>query len=222
MNLTNAAFPQVDLPPLPDFDSLDDSASPVSGPPKKPRSEISLQHYSTIGHCLSICEASSMRVGVPWVFPSRQVQALVREYTPPLDEFVQYSLSNVNTATIEAYREEMLSSSVSAEEDSVLGLAPLSFLERYACCVLAPAIVSGLTAAASAWLEFNFHSNTAMFSGCALFAVLAMLYFCDNRQRLKSFAIVLEREINRRKGLDVPFAQRVPLVSLFADWSPRE
>lgn len=189
------------------------SPPPMGGQP----SEGSKLHNQTIGAALMICEAGSYRVGIPWLPPTAPVQRRVEKYSPPVEEFIRLSLVGVPTAALESYAEDLETmradgSIVPLTEAAALGLELPNAFERYSFSVLLFGIFFCTDFLMSSVLEVA--AGVSLFSALVVggFALIAGLFLSEERYRRRAFHCVVTREILRRRGLDQPGANGIPIA----------
>jgi hypothetical protein len=171
---------------------------PGENRPMLPRAQLQ-PHYATIGECLSVAEASSLQVGIPYLVPSAHLHALRLKRHGVLGDFVRSSLVTVPTWAICSYVDDLLLSDYSSPLSRDLGIFCPSTIERYglllaavllglACCVIL--VMSG----ESSWL--------AILQSVVLWSVLALatVPFTHDAFRRWTFVRLLCSEINRRDG----------------------
>jgi hypothetical protein len=168
------------------------------------RNELINEHYRLIGEILSICEAGSLIVGVPWLPPSSATQELAEKFESPLADFVKLSLVTVNTNTLELYCDDLESCVSSSATADSLFIRSLPMLERHSFCVLFSVFAGCLSYWSSVSFGLGFATSLliSLSVATAFFAVLVT--FCSESHRLYSFHCLLEHELMRRKGLDQP------------------
>ena len=186
-------------------DQSDSLSAPVSGV----SSGAWAEHFRNIGRALAVAEAGDLEAGIPWLPPTRRVQALRREYrSESLEQWIRLSLVGVPTNIVIIYVEELEKAKAGSDLAS-LGVPHPSFGERYAFAGLAAAAA---VAAGVCGAVLTGQYNWFAWVGTAL-AVLAAAgaggVLGSDGCRRASFAAVLQQEIRRRKGEDDTGANRL-------------
>ena len=156
--------------------------------------------YRVIGDALSIAEAATIHVGIPWLPPTAPVRERQEKFEAPLEDFIQLSVTEVPTSTLESYCDDLEQLPPDKPSGELLGLAELSFLEHHslAFLFLGAAFVCSL-------VSLNFATGTlaigisaaCLFSGVAGFIGASLT---SETYRRASFYTVIAKEVARRGG----------------------
>lgn len=168
--------------------------------------------YLDIGRTLLACEASSLKVGIPLLPPTRRVSRLRLLVNCPLDEFLRLSLLSISTSALESYCEDLLSSPKNTAELDLAITIP-SFYERhfFSTTVAFVGIVLFITLLMQTNLSPLFGYPLALAIGAMCGSVSATL--ATERYRRATFYKLIEKEIMRRHGLDMPGTKTVRIPS---------
>jgi len=194
-------------------DKIDVHGSPALGC----RNELQALQYETIGETLLSCEASCHRIGIPWLPPTTYTQKLVKQFDPPLEDYIRYSMVTVSTKTLVSYCDDLEDAELTIEAAEQLHIAPPSVLERYAFAVL----VFGILFAAD-YMLINLLTIPAYVAiGSSLIVALcgatACLMLSTEQHRRKTFHWILSHELDRRHGLNDDDQKRIRLMSVEAE-----
>ncbi len=204
----------------PAFDNSSFEKLPPDGPARTPLQNSLNKHYEVIGQTLLICEASSWRVGIPWLPPTDNVVKYRKSLSEPLESFVQCSLVTVTTDALECYCDDLESTDLDDAKKSRLFLRTPPALERYA---LGGMVFVGLLALC---FGLCFLARLSIGTGFGLAVVAALLpaivaAACSSENsRISSFLWLLDQEILRRRGMKDPRLRRIPLRPAEQDMSP--
>lgn len=181
----------VDAGPL----CLDDLSGRAANSSNYPESNL-VEQYKQIGKVLGIGEASSFKIGVPLLAPTRQVRSRRQRIDCSLEYFLRYNLVGVNTESLNLYIEE-LEGEASYE---ALFIPVITASERWACPVIM--ILCSLVIV----LGISFASPTGLIweGGLSLIlsaAFLTAVFFSSDFYRRLSFVLLLKKEARRRAGL---------------------
>lgn len=168
---------------------------------KPPQQEQLSIQYQQIGMMLLCCETASVRVGIPWLPPSKRVTDLRKQVDGPVKMFVRYNLVTMPTATLQVYYEQLISAEKNSASSEILGITLSSAIERYSCAAVSfifffILVSLGLTNAGSGTVLSLMMSS--LVAGIAAFGTAFL--FCDDHYRRFSFAKLLSGEIQRRRG----------------------
>ncbi len=171
------------------------------------------EQYRTIGEMLSICEASTLRVGVPWLAPNKDGKELNKKFFYPLNDFVKSSLLSVQTETLINYCEDLSALNINElekEESNILGnednkslnIPNLKAHQRYYFCFVVLAVLFSSSTFISLLLNSSFSAAIVVSVVTSIPASLLAIFPCLEVQRRVSFYILLSKEISRRQGTD--------------------
>ncbi len=167
--------------------------------------------YQTIGKTLSNLEASTIKVGIPWLPPTKNVRAHHVEFDSSVDEYIRSELVGVSTHALESYAEDLETKATkprnSKKERFNLHLYQPTFIERYAltgsvfifCFILLFASLTVVTKSLSLAIL------VAPLISVAIGSILRTL--SSEPIRLYSFHQLLLKEILRRRGQDGPHSK---------------
>ena len=170
------------------------------------------EQYKSIGEALSICEISTIKVGVPWLPPSKAPSKAVnkavnkeskeinKKFFYPLEDFIKASLSAVQTETLISYCEDL--SSLGSEDNDSLHIPNLKPHQRYYFCFVVIVVLFSSSTFISLLLNSSISAALAVSVITAIPAGLLAIFPCLEIQRRVSFYILLSREISRRRGSD--------------------
>lgn len=182
--------------------------------PRTHRKENVSAHYEEIGRTLSICEASCFKAGVIWLPPNKTVRSLRNKYEKPIENFIRYSLSTVNTDSLELYCDDLENLPFTDDSSQSLSLRILPLGERFAFCILVAIFIFIFCSLSAYWLKVG--SITSMFGIliASLLAAAGSTVFCSEPQRRYSFYTLLNRELSRRRGTDQDEAGRIRMIPI--------
>jgi hypothetical protein len=181
----------------------------LHGAEKRSTNELEerLAHYQLIGRTIRVCEAGSLKVGIPWLPPTAHVRDLRLALDQSVPEYIRTALIGVPTQTLESYCDDLESWPADNRTSGDLGISLYSPIERYALSIVTFIILSavaGLTlelARTSSVLSLSMLSMVmgSMFAGTVML-LSAML--SSEGYRRASFCWLISREIQRRHGGD--------------------
>ena len=163
------------------------------------------KQYRTIGEMLSICEVSTMKVGVPWLAPNKEGKELNKKFFYPLNDFVKSSLLSVQTETLVNYCEDLSAlnlNDLDKEDSKCLNIPNLKPYQRYYFCFVVLAVLFLSSTFISLVLNPSFSAAIAISIVTSIPAALLAIFPCLEVQRRVSFYILLSKEISRRQGTD--------------------
>lgn len=167
------------------------------------------QQYRIIGETLNICEASTIKVGVPWLPYNKENKELNKKFFYPLNDFVKSSLLSVQTETLVNYCEDLNALNLSDTDDALnnedskcLNIPNLKAYQRYYFCFVVLAVLFLSSTFISLLINSNFSAAIAVSIVTAIPAALLAVFPCLEVQRRVSFYILLSKEISRRQGTD--------------------
>lgn len=178
-----------------------DSFEPRSQQCLRPRNNQLQAKYREIGATLLIAEAAAYSAGIPWLPPTKVIRERVAAYRGPLSDFIRESFVGIDTGTLECYSSDLCSIDPAAAEALFIPMPhPLA---RYSLAC----IFSGSSFAAISLLCRSLHYPVTL----AIPAALSVAVVCGAAGvvaaseffRRRSFFLLLEREINRRRGADI-------------------
>jgi len=158
------------------------------------------EQYRTIGETLSICEISTIKIGTPWLPPSKESKELNKKFFSPLKDFIKASLSGVQTETLISYCEDL--SSLGSEDNESLHIPNLKLHQRYYFCFVVIVVLFSSSTFISLLLNSSISAALAVSAITTIPAGLLAIFPCLEIQRRVSFYILLSREISRRRGSD--------------------
>lgn len=181
------------------------------------RNELQALQYETIGETLLVCEASCNRIGIPWLPPTTYTQKLVKQFDPPLRDYVRYSLVTVSTKTLDSYCDDLENADLTIEAAEQLHIAPPSVLERYAFAVMVFGILFAVDYMLINLLTIPIFVAVGSSLIVALCGAAACLMLTTEQHRRKTFYWVLSHELDRRRGMDDDDLRRIRLMSVEAE-----
>lgn len=158
------------------------------------------EQYRMIGHTLSVCEAATFRVGVPWLPPSDRQKELSNYYKGPLEEFIRTSLVSVSTETLDHYCEDLNSFAPELEQNESLHIPSLYPGERFFFCLVVFLILFTTSLALGLLLGSTKSATLTLSIITSIPAALLAAFPCMEIQRRSSFYYFLSKELNRRRG----------------------
>lgn len=167
-----------------------------SGTSAKEREES----YLLIGKSLMSLEASFLRVGIPWIPPSKRQRSLERCQSGDLFECVRLHLVNVNTQVIEMYIDDLESERETSTSNCRLGIDSLNSFERYSWIVIICGVIFS-----SLFISMHY-MGISVFIMCLVSLITGYIIgsagglVSSEKNRRASFAWVLDQEVLRRKG----------------------
>jgi SNF2 family DNA or RNA helicase len=178
-----------------DENFIDEDKGGATGERQERKTWRSLRdQYETIRDLLGIVEASTLEVGVPFLFPTKRILKRKKIYQKPLDEFIRFSLVTAHTRTLILYRDELNDLTTGSE------LFPsISKVERYGIMLTITAIVYLiLTRTLLIWFQSVLLLSLAYLISGIILGVIVLS--AGDVYRRTTFANLLSREIQRRKG----------------------
>lgn len=204
-----AAFEQLDTPaagravhPSSELPCGEDSSA-------TPRSELSpsskeklIEHYRTIGQALLVCEASSLRVGIPWIAPVGEVVKRRYEVGTRPENYIRETLVTVSTNCLQIYVEDLEKPQEEAPGDSELNIELRSWIERYSFSTACAAASMFVGIAAAVYLFPSALAGLILGMVMLVLGYLLGQSYSTSASRRLSFRRLLMNEIMRRRGIN--------------------
>ncbi|MCB0345273.1 MAG: hypothetical protein KDD66_09140 [Bdellovibrionales bacterium] len=167
-----------------------------------PSKETTLGHYRNIGNALLICEASSYRVGIPWILPIGEVAARRYDVGTQPGDYIRESLVTVSTNCLQMYIEDLELSGEKQLSDSDLFIDLKTWVERSSFTAACIAAFAFFGSAGAAYLAPS--PVTCFISGMVMMVCGYMLgqSYTTSEWRRASFHKLLNNEAMRRRGID--------------------
>lgn len=174
-----------------------------------PDSNAVLRQYNMIGEALTACEASSWRVGVPWLPPTTRVRRLPKITEGTCEDHLRYNLVGINTKVLESFCEDLDNLAGDAKSLESLHVPSLTANERK-MFILIVALIGGCVA----YLLASSLSDSPLIVGlitliAMVSAGLAAFATSTETYRRTSFSWLIEAEIRRRVGGDDPSSNKL-------------
>lgn len=201
-----------------------DSIESDARPGRKAKIHDYSADFRAIGQALSSCEAGSLLVGIPVLFPSTRIKRLRKSFRGPVGDFFRQSLVTISTNALEAYDCELVERLERADDIESLGIFLPNFIERFFFVVISALL--GLVAVFFFYLSLVYLFDSTLELKALWYWVLAFelgvsyigFGFCTDEARLESFHGMLSREILRRHGKGPGFGGTIRIAS--ADVNP--
>jgi hypothetical protein len=167
-------------------------------------------YFKTIGETLSICEAGSYLVGIPWLPPTSYVNKIAKQFYLPLADFVKINLVGVPTSQIERYCEDLEQSiqNNNHQNTEFYLYSPTTF-EKLTFCL----IFTGIFFSADLLICLILFGTISTSLVYACITGLIVFGFClaisREENRYKSFLSLLQKELMRRKGFDLTNSNKI-------------
>ena len=160
-------------------------------------------HRNTIEAVLLESEASSFKIGIPWIPPVASVRARKVQFdVGGLCQYIREALSPVPTTSLESYLEDLEPVALGECQADNLNIGLESKVERFSFSVVLVvlAFITSLMGVEVFLSNSSLSLLTASF--LALIAGLMGYSLSTDMSRAASFRVYLEKEILRRKGID--------------------
>lgn len=174
---------------------IDSDATIPSGQTAVATDKDTAESYREVGNILLDAEQSYLGVGIPLLISCIQLDAIVAK-KPPLDDFLQQSLVNINTPTLLRYAKDLESSELSTSDlhiqlaDHQRYFFPIVTILGSALLLLSFLLICGFSKEMATILA-------VFLASCA--GYIACESVRDNYRR-SSFQKTIEIEIQRRHG----------------------
>lgn len=174
------------------------------------------EQYPVVALTLLTLETVSLRIGIPWLFPTRRVRALRSSFYSAREQIADYlrlSLVTVTTPVLESYLEDLEKLPDTQATEDALGIRLHSVWERFSFLLLLMIGTAFVGIVSIPRLVSDLLTASVLLGSVMLLACALALSVAGTRARKASFVKVLCREIQRRRGLDSPGGGRLHLCS---------
>ncbi len=167
-----------------------------------------------IGQVLLQCERCFFSVGIPWFPPTKKTRMLRKGCREPLGEFLQTALVTSTTTQLELYLTDLENEDSSEEFSRLLGIEISSVVERYSFVILFAMIALLVSLFGGNALNMQHEAKLLVAIGFTSLAAMLAERLSRDASRRKSFIVLIQDELKRRRGLDNPTLTRLPIYTI--------
>jgi len=163
---------------------------------------LKTNQYETIGTTLCIAEASIIKVGIPWLPPTKERRELIKQYHSPINDFIRVSLVCVSTKTLESYCDDLETFQKDNKSFEDLFIEEIKGIDRFASSGFLFVALAFFTFSFCIMLKTGYSAAVALSLLSATPAALLAMFSCNELQRRANFHSLLYKELLRRRGQD--------------------